>query len=1067
MTHSSVDFLPAEGSEKLDPISQQFSTPFITGGPIGSKEAVLVFKTSVLMSNVSNRACLHRESSSSSMENVSDKISNQPTCSKLVNKKSGNALKFDLKPKYKIYEKGLKKRTHDSLSSSENSISGSFDDTLEMEGSVFKASSSLNEMRDNLFNEIDEKIVEDDEKENKFFTEMPAAALNVTYRFMNTETKLLRKILSSHGLAEAEENQNCNLLWTGVHIKPDTFRNLKPYQRVNHFPRSYELTRKDRLYKNIEKMQHLRGFKHFDFVPLSFMLPLQYRDLVSAHRSGQKGPWIVKPAASSRGRGIFIVNSPDQISQDEHVLVSRYIADPLCIDGHKCDIRLYFTNHHPQVINGGDTTTSRLPQHPVKTDEIEILESAGREDTQQDKMISGWICCAPCIWLRTSATVHKIAITTATLLVTSLLVASPVLFLLSTAPSQIPKDCYAKNQIDCTPTRAPAPECTTPECQSAALSILARMNWKLDPCKEFRDFGCSSAEGSLKAIKSAQEIVDLQMLKLLTQNTTSGLYRKLGRLYGSCLRQTVNSSTIRLILDELGGYLPIGAIGPSKIDNLISKIIHMGPNPLISTYYDLSYGKMPQTMLVVDGSMETTPVLQNPVRWTGPKAAPFYIKDDYPVIIHEFLDTFLPKSMSNEYKRLEKSSIIKFIKELNGLRKDLARRDFSDSYVIYNVSALVTAYPYLHWTDMIPDTWSGPILLRSAEYLKSLQDLLSRHPTRVIHNSLLVAFALTILPPEPPNIFVCTKATMWAMPEISSALYIAQFSNEVVNDVINRADMIFEVLKAYLKRAPSLKGAALVKLSQLKIQVHPWPALSNQTRIAAMLEKVEINSGDWFENILQIYKARKNSANNELQTGPHTAWAYPTIAKIFYDGLSHSIVVPLSVIIVPYFDARLPSYLHFSSVGISIAKEILRSITKNFETKVMQCVPPTVNIFSNASRMDLLIQSGGMQIAYHSLLSLTGPNKGMVRLPGLNLSPTQIFFLVTAQEVCAESAYFGIDTYSEDFSDILGWLIAQGGSATEVFQCPYNSMLNSQKSCNMCTLQTMLDSSMMIYIITG
>lgn len=73
-------------------------------------------------------------------------------------------------------------------------------------------------------------------------------------------------------------------------------------------------------------------------------------------------------------------------------------------------------------------------------------------------------------------------------------------------------------------------------------------------------------------------------------------------------------------------------------------------------------------MLVVDGSMETTPVLQNPVRWTGPKAAPFYIKDDYPVIIHELLDQFLPKSMSNDHKRLEKSSIIRFIKELNAVR---------------------------------------------------------------------------------------------------------------------------------------------------------------------------------------------------------------------------------------------------------------------------------------------------------------------------------------------------------------------------------------------------------------
>lgn len=130
------------------------------------------------------------------------------------------------------------------------------------------------------------------------------------------------------------------------------------------------------------------------------------------------------------------------------------------------------------------------------------------------QVTSGWICCAPCIWLRTSATVHKIAITTATLLVTSLLVASPVLFLLSTAPSQLPRDCYSKNELDCIPTRAPTPECSSQECQAAALSLLARMNWKLDPCKEFRDFSCSSAEGSLKAVKSAQEGVDLQMQRM-------------------------------------------------------------------------------------------------------------------------------------------------------------------------------------------------------------------------------------------------------------------------------------------------------------------------------------------------------------------------------------------------------------------------------------------------------------------------------------------------------------------------------------------------------------------------
>lgn len=37
---------------------------------------------------------------------------------------------------------------------------------------------------------------------------------------------------------------------------------------------------------------------------------------------------------------------------DEHVVVAKYIADPLCIDGHKCDIRLYVavTSFNPLII---------------------------------------------------------------------------------------------------------------------------------------------------------------------------------------------------------------------------------------------------------------------------------------------------------------------------------------------------------------------------------------------------------------------------------------------------------------------------------------------------------------------------------------------------------------------------------------------------------------------------------------------------------------------------------------------------------------------------------------------
>nr|CAI5827763.1 unnamed protein product [Callosobruchus analis] len=171
--------------------------------------------------------------------------------------------------------------------------------------------------------------------------EKPAFKLHITYKVLQAETKLLSKLLDCHGICEVAPNSSdFNLLWTGSHPKPGTLRSLAPYQRVNHFPRSYELTRKDRLYKNIERMQQLKGFKNFDFIPQTFVMPIEYRDLCTAHHRS-RGPWIVKPVASSRGRGIFIVETPAQVPLEEPVVVAKYISNPLLVAGHKCDLRLY------------------------------------------------------------------------------------------------------------------------------------------------------------------------------------------------------------------------------------------------------------------------------------------------------------------------------------------------------------------------------------------------------------------------------------------------------------------------------------------------------------------------------------------------------------------------------------------------------------------------------------------------------------------------------------------------------------------------------------------------------
>lgn len=129
-------------------------------------------------------------------------------------------------------------------------------------------------------------------------------------------------------------------------------------------------------------------------------------------------------------------------------------------------------------------------------------------------------CCAPCILIRRSTTLHKFALTAATLIVTSLLVISPIIFLISSAPS--PKDCHShKASDDCAATAAP-PECSTDECRVAALTIQSRINDRYDPCRNFRPYSCSTnnAPAVLKynnkttlGVKSTQEAVHLEMLR--------------------------------------------------------------------------------------------------------------------------------------------------------------------------------------------------------------------------------------------------------------------------------------------------------------------------------------------------------------------------------------------------------------------------------------------------------------------------------------------------------------------------------------------------------------------------
>ncbi len=162
------------------------------------------------------------------------------------------------------------------------------------------------------------------------------------YKIYKGDVALIRYTLEDNGFREAVNNlQEWTVMWSVCNMKSQVYQALGKYQKVNHFPRSIEITRKDCLCRNVTKMQSLYGFRHFDFVPKTFVLPQEYPQLMEEAGKQPGRFWIVKPAASSQGKGIFVTDKMSDIPQKAEMIASRYIGNPLLIDGYKFDLRIY------------------------------------------------------------------------------------------------------------------------------------------------------------------------------------------------------------------------------------------------------------------------------------------------------------------------------------------------------------------------------------------------------------------------------------------------------------------------------------------------------------------------------------------------------------------------------------------------------------------------------------------------------------------------------------------------------------------------------------------------------
>ncbi|KAM9316759.1 putative tubulin polyglutamylase TTLL2 [Gastrophryne carolinensis] len=161
--------------------------------------------------------------------------------------------------------------------------------------------------------------------------------------------RVVREVLLERGWEEFDKARHNEAEWN-LNWKTSAFRisdhdNIKPWQRLNHYPGTAQMIKKDCLARHLKRMKGIYGSSYYEFSPMAFILPNDYTKFLAIYSKEKHDKkscyWICKPTDMSRGRGIFVFKDLKDLAYDCTVIVQKYITNPLLISGYKFDLRIY------------------------------------------------------------------------------------------------------------------------------------------------------------------------------------------------------------------------------------------------------------------------------------------------------------------------------------------------------------------------------------------------------------------------------------------------------------------------------------------------------------------------------------------------------------------------------------------------------------------------------------------------------------------------------------------------------------------------------------------------------
>ncbi|ALC49112.1 Nep3 [Drosophila busckii] len=256
---------------------------------------------------------------------------------------------------------------------------------------------------------------------------------------------------------------------------------------------------------------------------------------------------------------------------------------------------------------------------------------------------------------------------------------------------------------------------------------------------------------------------------------------------------------------------------------------------------------------------------------------------------------------------------------------------------------------------------------------------------------------------------------------------------------------------------------------------------------AAELDKkyadLNITANAYFENNIQvsIYNLKANLKRLD-QPVNKTNWGMtPQTVNAYYTPTKNQIVFPAGILQSPFFDINNPKSLNFGAMGVVMGHELTHAFDdqgreydkygninhwwdpKSIErfNEKSECIARQYsnyklngrNLNGKQTLGENIADNGGLKAAYHAYLRTKSEKEAdVLKLPGLNLTHSQLFFVSFAQVWCSSTTnetnllQMEKDPHSPSQFRVIGTLSNMKEFA-DIFHCKPGSRMNPVRKC--------------------